>query len=268
MKRATQIVAAVVLAVFATVTAQVAAQQPDTRDRTFLTFSTAVELPELTLEPGTYVFKLADTPSRNVVQVWTEDEQEMLGQWLYVQAERPEVSQETVVMFREAPEGTTPAVQYWYYPGERIGKEFMYPREQAEQIAARTGQPVITEEGDRVDARAGGDQDRPAERAEAGVAAEPQARDESGRPVGTTGVEAERRDEAGVEVETQPQTGVTRDDQVAPGAQAQQQPAPAQPQPGAQRPDVLPQTASPLPLSALIGLLSLIGAFGLRVLRR
>ena len=50
-------------------------------------------------------------------------------------------------MFKETREGTTPAVQYWYFPGERIGKEFLYPKDQAQRIAARTGVDVRTEDG-------------------------------------------------------------------------------------------------------------------------
>src|SRR5688572_21817116 len=65
----------------------------------------------------------------------------------FVQAERPEVTGDTVVMFKETREGTTPAVQYWYFPGERIGKEFIYPKDQAMRIAARTGLDVRSEDG-------------------------------------------------------------------------------------------------------------------------
>ncbi len=50
-------------------------------------------------------------------------------------------------MFKETREGATPAVQFWYFPGEKIGKEFIYPKDQAERIAARTGTQVRTEEG-------------------------------------------------------------------------------------------------------------------------
>ena len=101
----------------------------------------------MTLPAGTYMFKLADTPSRNVVQVLSQDEKEILGQWLFVQAERTDVTGETVIIFKETREGTTPAVQYWYYPGEKIGKEFIYPKDQATRSAARTGATVLTEGG-------------------------------------------------------------------------------------------------------------------------
>src|SRR5436190_1274696 len=147
MKRVTTIVAASVLAVLIGLTAHVAAQNPVPSERTFMTFSNTVEMPGVTLPAGTYVFRLADTPSRNVVQVLSKEEKDILGQWTFVQAQRPKATEDTVVMFKEMPEGTTPAVQYWYYPGETIGKEFIYPKDQAQKIANATGASVLTENG-------------------------------------------------------------------------------------------------------------------------
>ena len=141
MKRVKLLATAMVLAVLAVMASRVIAQETNTLERTFLTFSSSVEMPGVTLQPGTYVFKLADTPTRNVVQVWDKDEKNMIGHWLFVQAERPQVTEDTVVMFRETREGATPAVQFWYFPGERVGKEFIYPKDQAERIAARLRLP-------------------------------------------------------------------------------------------------------------------------------
>lgn len=148
MTRWSATVATCVALAFALLAAPAAAQQTNTQERTFLTFSSPVELPGVTLPAGTYVFRLADTPSRNVVQVLNEKETDILGQWLFVQTERPKVSDETIVVFGERKEGATAAVQYWYFPGERIGKEFVYPEDQATQIAARTGQTVLSTDGE------------------------------------------------------------------------------------------------------------------------
>jgi hypothetical protein len=114
MARVKLVATALAFAAVAAVASGVAAQETNTSERTFLTFSAAVEMPGMTLQPGTYVFKLADTPSRNVVQVWDREEKNMMGHWLFVQAERPEVTGENVVMFRETREGATPAIQFWY----------------------------------------------------------------------------------------------------------------------------------------------------------
>src|SRR4029079_5879287 len=134
MKRVKLIATALALAVLAVGATRVNAKETNTLERTCNRFSATVEMPGVTLEPGTYVFKLADSPSRNVVQVWDKDEKHMIGHWTFVQREPPRVTDETVVMFRETREGTTPAIQYWYFPGEKVGKEFLYPKDQAERI--------------------------------------------------------------------------------------------------------------------------------------
>jgi len=251
MARVTLIVTALVIALVA-VFAGTTAAQTDTRDRTFLTFSGAVEMPGVTLPAGTYVFKLADTPSRNVVEVWDRDEKHMVGHWLFVQAERPEVSQDTVVMFKETAAGQTPAVHFWYYPGERIGKEFVYPKRQAVTIAARTKERVLSTDG------------------EVGAQASVSSVDASGKVTQWTPEKAPA---------PQPQVSSDRNsiESAAPAPApaprpesriARAEPAPqVTPAPAAKRTEPLPQTASPLALSALIGVLSLAGAAGTRFLR-
>ena len=100
MKRMTTIATVLFLAVLAVLATRVSAQDSNTQERSFLTFSAPVELPGVTLPAGTYTFRLADTPSRNVVQVLSRDEKDIMGQWTFVQAERPEVSSDTVISIR------------------------------------------------------------------------------------------------------------------------------------------------------------------------
>jgi hypothetical protein len=259
MARVTLIVTALVIALVA-VFAGTTTAQTDTRDRTFLTFSGAVEMPGVTLPAGTYVFKLADTPSRNVVEVWDREEKKRIGHWLFVQADRIEVSQDTVVMFKETAAGQTPAVHYWYYPGERIGKEFVYPKDQALKIAARTNERVLSTDGElssessvsSVDAKGNVTEWKP----ERAPAPQPQiTRDNSIEGAGAPSAPQPERQIARAEPPPAP----------APAPRAvQQEPAPA---PEVTRTEPLPQTASPLALGALVGLLSLAGAAGIRFLR-
>jgi hypothetical protein len=231
MKRMTA--TAIVLALFVALTFSATAQQPDTRDRTIMTFGSAVEMPGMRLEPGTYVFRLADTASRNVIQVLDQDEKDVKGQWLFVPAERQEVTDDTVVTFRETSAASTPAVQYWFYPGEKIGKEFVYPKDQAARIAQRTGATVQTEEGPvGVDAQGSGAVEGsglPDSQAETAVAAPD--RSQQSETVGTAGAQT-----------------------------------PAATDASAREPE-LPATASPLALTGLLGFLSLAGAAGIRSFR-
>jgi hypothetical protein len=311
MKRLTLFTVACVLAVLAALGAQLRAQQVDTLDRTFFMFKTAVELPGVTLEPGEYEFRLADNDRRNVVQVLRREDMKPMGQFTFVPSERQRTTDETVVMFREAREGTTPAIQYWYFPNEKVGKEFIYPKDQAQRIAARTGQTVRTEEGpvtaSSADASpappaippAAADSPRPVsaqadasantspEAAEAAADAARRNAPASAQPSAAAGSTAGNRGVA--QAETSASASADRDASQpaeradttpradAAAAQADrpvgtsgiaQNQAGDQPQAGqAAGNDQLPATASPLPLAALLGLLSLAGAAGLRAWR-
>jgi hypothetical protein len=317
MKRLTLFTTACVLAILAALGTQLRAQNIDTNERTFITFKTAVELPGVTLEPGEYEFRLAETQQRNVVQVLRREDMKPMGQFTFASSERERTTDETMVMFKEAREGTTPAVQYWYFPNQKIGKEFIYPKEQAQKIAARTSQTVRSEEGPVTAATADANPAPPAI---------PQTASDSPRPVSTqaeaaavtssdTAADAARRNgpassqptaaagsltgnrgiaqTAPVESAANADTDAAANrDRVEPAPIAQEparvettaraeaapqsEPRPVgtsgiaqdrEPADQAARNDQLPATASPLPLSALIGLLSLAGAAGLRALR-
>jgi hypothetical protein len=290
MKRLTMIAAAVAMVLLAVFAQHVAAQQPDTRDRTIMTFSNAVELPGLRLEPGTYVFRIADTPSRNVIQVLSQDEMQMLGQWLFVSAERQEATGDTVVTFREASADTTPAVQFWYYPGEKIGKEFIYPKDQAMRIAQRTGATVLTEEGP---VNAGGaqasvavektDSSAPAADSSSAPAADSAQQSAAAEVTSTPAPETQVTERQGVGVvegsgfpeSTQAETRPARpapapaqsEVPVGTSGRADQQTSDNVRQESTTAQRELPRTASPLVFSGLLGLLSLAGAFGVRFLR-
>jgi hypothetical protein len=278
MKRVTSMATACVAAVILMLGISVGAQDFNIHEKTFLTFSNSVELPGMTLPAGTYTFKLADTPSRNVVQVLSQDEKQIHGQFLFIQAERPEVSGETVITFRETREGTTPAIQYWYYPGEKIGKEFIYSKDQAMRIAARTGATVMTE-GGPVSANS----------TASSTDAQGQVTEWQHEQTTTQPADAQVAGSAGVSPPAAVAAAEPAPEPIAEPAPAQEpatvaaaEPAPRpddSPEPvgtsGVQdaRPESvdaraeLPRTASPLVLSGLLGLLSLAGAIGLRSFR-
>jgi hypothetical protein len=272
MKRVTTIAAASVLAVLIGLTAHVAAQNPVPSERTFMTFSNTVEMPGVTLPAGTYVFRMADTPQRNVVQVLSKDEKDILGQWTFVQSQRPKATEDTVVMFKEMPEGTTPAVQFWYYPGNTSGKEFIYPKAQAQKIANATGASVLTDEGRVSSSVASTDSqgnvtvwDRETKTADADSAirnapapAQPTAA--AGSLTGNRGIEPPAdtsHDSAAFSVDQNRAIGTGGVGDV----QATDRPVPQSTQARATQ---LPRTASPAPMAGLIGLLALAGALGTR----
>jgi len=48
------------------------------------------------------------------------------------------------VHFMETASGTPAAIRTWWYPGERRGYEFIFPKEQARRLAMGASQPVLT----------------------------------------------------------------------------------------------------------------------------
>jgi hypothetical protein len=268
MKRVNLIAAACVTAMLAVLTLNVAAQDFNTNERTYLTFSSTVELPGVTLQPGTYLFKLADSQSnRHIVQVMSQDEKQIHATILAVPAERLEVTGENVVTFRENAEGTTPAVQYWYYPGDRIGHEFVYPKAQAMKIAARSGQNVLSTEGEvsSSDSRVSSinPQGEESEWKREGAPAQT-AENQPGAVAGTTGVSEMPQTTA----QAQPEPVTPPEEPRMPEPAPMPSPEPREAVGTSGQASELPRTASPLPLSGLLGLLSFGGAAVLRRVRR
>lgn len=116
---------------------------------TILTFSGPVAVPGMTLPAGTYRFQLADPESgRRVVKISNEDGSKAYGIFLSIPNERLKPADRPVVMFNEAPAGMPPAVKLWFYPAETFGYEFVYPRNQALQLARANHEAVLAWEND------------------------------------------------------------------------------------------------------------------------
>jgi len=110
---------------------------------TTVTFNVPVALPGITLPAGTYVFKLLDSPSdRHIVQVFNEDQNHLYTTILAIPNDRLTPTDKTVLNFKEAAPGKAVAARAWFYPGDNFGQEFVYPKEEAAEIAAVTHEPV------------------------------------------------------------------------------------------------------------------------------
>lgn len=251
-------------AAMVTVSVNAGAQGPRNQD-TYFTFSQAVELPKTTLPAGTYFFQLMDSDSnRHIVKVMSQDRKQLHATLLaipFYTNDRP--SDEPQVRFMETPAtasaAATNAIKVWFYPGNSVGHEFIYPRAQALQIAARTGNSVLTTKSDTeaTDTVA----DAELTHVDRNGADEANAQPAPARePVGaiTGNPTPERTPEPAVTPERapEPETTSARAPEPAPAATRTAEPAP--------RTD-LPATAGPLPLLALIGLGSLAGS---RLLRK
>jgi hypothetical protein len=129
------------LAVLSAVPAQ--AQTID--ERTYFTFSAPVEVPGKTLPAGKYLFRLADPDTgRRVVQVLSADGKQVYGMFFSVSADRPVAAPAPEVRFMETPADQPVAIRTWWSPGNRIGREFIYPKDQARRLAGGAAEPVLT----------------------------------------------------------------------------------------------------------------------------
>jgi hypothetical protein len=118
----------------------------DTYDkRTVFTFNRPISVPGVTLPAGKYMFRLVDTEtSRKVVQVLDEHGKKPYAMLHTIPDIRRDASGSPEVRFMETAKGQPTAVQTWWYPNERIGYEFIYPKDQARRLAQAVVEPVLT----------------------------------------------------------------------------------------------------------------------------
>jgi hypothetical protein len=103
---------------------------------TIFTFSQPVELPGVTLPAGTYAFKLLDSiADRSIVQVFDKDQRKLFARILAIPDYTPQPSSKTIIKFSETTPGGPKAIKEWFYPGETIGWEFVYPKKRAMELA-------------------------------------------------------------------------------------------------------------------------------------
>lgn len=202
--------------------------------KTVVTFSQPVEIPGgIVLPAGTYVFELVDSMSdRHIVRIFNKNKTHVYATILAIPNWRLETTSKTVMTFGERAVGFPEAIRSWFYPGANSGEEFVYPKRRAVELAKVTNVPVFA-----MPSELESNITKPATlMTEEPIVALKQA------PL--TAVEP-----TGEEVEIAKVV-------VPPPAQnkSEQQIATAE---APQRTRRLPQTASPLPLLGLIGLLSL-----------
>jgi hypothetical protein len=115
--------------------------------RTIVKFSQMIEIPgvgQQYLPAGTYVFKLVDSVSnRDIVQIFSEDETHVFATILTIANYRLKATDETVMTFRERAAGKPEAIRAWFYPGANWGQEFVYPKARAVELAKVTNEPVL-----------------------------------------------------------------------------------------------------------------------------
>ncbi len=238
------------------------AKADDWNRKTVITFSGPVEIPGVhlagwdVLPAGTYVFKILDSLSdRHIVQIFSKDEKTVYATILAIPNYRLKATNKTVITFRERPAGQPEALCAWFYPGRNWGEEFVYPKAKAMELAKATNTPVLFTAVEIPLEVA-----EPIDSANAPVVAE--LKRAPAMAIQPTGEEVQL-----AEVVTPPPAQTEVQTEVAVAAPAPTEVAAAAPAPS-EADRALPDTASPLPLIALLGLLALGGALTLRTAER
>jgi hypothetical protein len=220
--------------------------------KTIITTDEAMQLPNMMLQPGTYVIKLAESSSnRHIVQFFDKDEKHLVTTVLAIPNQRLRLTGKSVFAFWEVPAGQPKALRAWFYPGDNFGQEFAYrPQDAAKITASNAGANVPID-------------DQPAAPESTATATEPAP----ALPAPVTAAEPAPAP-APTEVAAAPQQPAAAPPRATPEPAT---PAPAAATSDAQRinqPDRLPKTASNLPWLVLTGFLSIIGALALNLAYR
>jgi hypothetical protein len=119
--------------------------------KTVITFADSVQVPGVTLPAGKYVFKLTESPAKQmVVLIYNERESHLMASVIAVANYRMTPPDKTVVTFYEAPVGQPEPIKAWFYPGDNVGRQFIYSKSEAEMIAKATKEIVPSAEASAV----------------------------------------------------------------------------------------------------------------------
>ncbi len=143
MKFIRTIFAVLALTLLGATIATTSASADEWNKKTVMTFSQPVEIPGQILPAGTYTFILLDSPSdRHIVQIFNADGSQIIATILAINDYRLKPTGETVVKFAERAGDNPEALKAWFYPGDNFGQEFVYPKKRAIELAVIVKEPI------------------------------------------------------------------------------------------------------------------------------
>ena len=114
---------------------ELTAHADETNELTKITFSAPIQIPGQVLPAGTYIFQQAEpNDDLNLIHIFHADGSTLCATLQTVPAERREATGDTAITLAE-PESGQPILVKWFYPGRLTGHEFVYPKQQEQEIA-------------------------------------------------------------------------------------------------------------------------------------
>jgi hypothetical protein len=244
-----------VAGMLACVSTTASAQATISNQPVYFTFANPVVLPgNITLQPGQYEFRMTTNKGdREVVQVYNKTDNKQVAQVMSIPAHLTNaqpVPEKAEVRFYETAANQPAPIQSWWYPGIHDGHEFIYPHDQAMQMAKTNPGGVLTTEG-----------------------AEDSGKLTRLRADGSAADADMRTNSASAQANAVAENNANRPAPAAspaptPQPRTEAQPAPAPVTQMARTRTQLPRTASALPTMTAVGLLSLFAGFALAFRRR
>jgi hypothetical protein len=112
------------------------ARADESGKKTAVAFSQAVEVPGKVLPAGTYTFQPMDSPAdRHIVRIFNADGTQVITTVLTINDYRLQPTGKPVMKFSEHSGDSPDALRAWFYPGDNFGQEFVYPKVRAIQLA-------------------------------------------------------------------------------------------------------------------------------------
>jgi len=222
------------------------AQASEFDKKTIVTFSQPMEIPGRILPAGEYVIKRADRALPDVVRFTNADEDRIYATVFALPTYRSEPTSDVVIVTEERRANAPEAIKKWFYPGDIVGAEFVYPKSGPTLMAMAT-EPSMTAEpaGKPSDVKV---TEKAAPTPEPLMTHE----EEQGK------LEAQPQEPVEIAQATRPSEPEPARTQAQPAQQAepQEMQAPAQ--------EELPQTASSLPMASFWGGLAILGGIVVR----
>jgi hypothetical protein len=123
--------------------ASITIRADDYDKKTIITLDQPTEVPGIVLQPGKYVIKLVNSSSdRHIAEIMNEKMDHLYALTFTAAAAKVQQKGKTVLTFYEGTQGRPQAIRRWFWPGEKDGQEFLYPKTQAAEISARTKERV------------------------------------------------------------------------------------------------------------------------------
>jgi hypothetical protein len=123
---------------------ELAAHADDWDQNTTITFSEPIQIPGQVLPAGRYVFRLADPDSaQNIVQIFNSDRTAVYATLATITTQRQQRTDDTAVTLAEQGPGKPDALLKWFYPGRKVGNEFVYSRQEEKELAQDTQQTIV-----------------------------------------------------------------------------------------------------------------------------